>query len=553
MHQQLEHFVFLMMKKAYYKEETMTTNLYGNHHRRLSVMVPLFVLGFLFLFTALSYAVLPKPEVREEYVEGASKAAADTIPVEQFNLPGAAYAGLINNIVYLYVGGDMYLAGNVLDGTNLNVDDQGYINDPLPVGKAFWLRAERNCSVVFPWFDSGPSSWTFPINDSWRFRSIPVLVPSGSDFPHDYAGFTMWRWKNNAGTGTGAMIGDMPMVPGRSYWMKGPGSITFSGSRTPLTKNFRYRVPGGYVILPEYLLKLQSNLTTDQKGDFMLGNPFTYGIALGDVWIENPMNPAYWLGKPVATGFEVYNDMLNINKWAMDFTLSDLSGTHYDTSNMAGVLETGKDLHSLFNAQDLVGPNPDYIRLAFRDPDNSSSLLTFDYRAPGLETYEWTMDLSTTINSIATKLSLDNFSSIPAGYSVTLTDTQTGTVYPLTGNASIDVTLTSDAPKTFILTATRQKPVSVAETGPVALNVKNIFPNPFNPATTISFDVNKAGKVTMNVYNVSGQLVETLVNANMLAGSHQVVWNAAKLSSGVYIVRITSNGFTATRKVTFMK
>jgi len=92
----------------------------------------------------------------------------------------------------------------------------------------------------------------------------------------------------------------------------------------------------------------------------------------------------------------------------------------------------------------------------------------------------------------------------------------------------------------------------VAE-GPIALKLNNVFPNPFNPATTIKFDVAKTGMVTLNIYNVSGQLVETLVNSNMTAGSHQIVWNAAKHSSGVYIVRLTSDGLTATRKVTFMK
>jgi len=150
-------------------------------------------------------------------------------------------------------------------------------------------------------------------------------------------------------------------------------------------------------------------------------------------------------------------------------------------------------------------------------------------------------------------LNLNNFSSIPAGYEITLTDLSTDQKSVLGADTSLEVVIGSQSPKTFILTATRlNKPTSVAE-GPVALKLNNIFPNPFNPETTIGFDVKQSGKVTLAVYNISGQLVETLVDANMVSGSHQVVWNARKHSSGVYLVRLTSNGFTDTRKVTFMK
>jgi len=78
--------------------------------------------------------------------------------------------------------------------------------------------------------------------------------------------------------------------------------------------------------------------------------------------------------------------------------------------------------------------------------------------------------------------------------------------------------------------------VGVAD-APAAFAVAQNVPNPFNPSTTITFSLAKAGKVTVDVFNVAGQKVATLANGAMNAGSHSVTWNASKLSAGVYSTR----------------
>ena len=79
------------------------------------------------------------------------------------------------------------------------------------------------------------------------------------------------------------------------------------------------------------------------------------------------------------------------------------------------------------------------------------------------------------------------------------------------------------------------------------------YPNPFNPATTISYTIAKSGPVTIKVYDVLGNEVKTLVNEYKLAGNYSVNFDASKLSSGVYIYRITAGGFTASKKMTVVK
>jgi hypothetical protein len=101
-------------------------------------------------------------------------------------------------------------------------------------------------------------------------------------------------------------------------------------------------------------------------------------------------------------------------------------------------------------------------------------------------------------------------------------------------------------------------PVSVEENEgapqlPSQYKLHAAYPNPFNPTTTIKFDVPEAGNVRIIIYNILGQQVAELVNANLSAGSHQRVWNAAGVSSGIYLVRMEANNFTQTRKITLLR
>jgi hypothetical protein len=79
------------------------------------------------------------------------------------------------------------------------------------------------------------------------------------------------------------------------------------------------------------------------------------------------------------------------------------------------------------------------------------------------------------------------------------------------------------------------------------------FPNPFNPTTNISFTLPVSENVQLNVYNVLGQRVATLVNGTMPAGSHTVNFNAANLASGVYIYSIRAGNFVQNRTMMLVK
>jgi len=93
---------------------------------------------------------------------------------------------------------------------------------------------------------------------------------------------------------------------------------------------------------------------------------------------------------------------------------------------------------------------------------------------------------------------------------------------------------------------------------PMVTALKTNYPNPFNPSTTIAFDVAKEGKVCIEVFNIKGQKVKTIVNETYGVGKHSVVWNGDDLhgrsvGSGVYFYRMTSGDYNSVRKMILMK
>jgi alpha-amylase len=88
---------------------------------------------------------------------------------------------------------------------------------------------------------------------------------------------------------------------------------------------------------------------------------------------------------------------------------------------------------------------------------------------------------------------------------------------------------------------------------PSEFTVNANYPNPFNPATNISFTIPGDGMVSVRIYNTLGQLVETLKDDYMEAGAHALTWNASEKSSGVYIYTVNWNGRQLSGRMMLLK
>ncbi|HTY58857.1 MAG TPA: T9SS type A sorting domain-containing protein [Bacteroidota bacterium] len=89
---------------------------------------------------------------------------------------------------------------------------------------------------------------------------------------------------------------------------------------------------------------------------------------------------------------------------------------------------------------------------------------------------------------------------------------------------------------------------------PATFVLNQNYPNPFNPATVVSYEIPKAARVSLVVYNLLGQKLATLFDGAQAAGKHSVTWNASNFSTGIYFVRMKANDtMIGTRKMMLLK
>ena len=103
------------------------------------------------------------------------------------------------------------------------------------------------------------------------------------------------------------------------------------------------------------------------------------------------------------------------------------------------------------------------------------------------------------------------------------------------------------------INATVSSVTQTSSSFPEVYSLNQNFPNPFNPSTSIKFDIVNPGLVSVKVYNNLGKEVSTIVNENLSAGSYQVNWNAAGLTSGIYFYRLETLDYVATKKMLLVK
>jgi hypothetical protein len=93
---------------------------------------------------------------------------------------------------------------------------------------------------------------------------------------------------------------------------------------------------------------------------------------------------------------------------------------------------------------------------------------------------------------------------------------------------------------------------------PTGYNLADNYPNPFNPESTIEYELPQAGLVRFEVFNLLGQKIKTLIDQNQDAGIHHIVWNGNNdlgeaVASGIYLYRIEANNFQATKRMLLIR
>src|SRR5690606_13558736 len=88
---------------------------------------------------------------------------------------------------------------------------------------------------------------------------------------------------------------------------------------------------------------------------------------------------------------------------------------------------------------------------------------------------------------------------------------------------------------------------------PYVTGISGNFPNPFNPTTTVAYELRNSGNIDLAIYNALGQRVAVVHNGFKTAGRHQATFDASRLGSGVYFVRMAAENRIFTHKMTLIK
>ncbi len=138
------------------------------------------------------------------------------------------------------------------------------------------------------------------------------------------------------------------------------------------------------------------------------------------------------------------------------------------------------------------------------------------------------------------------------------TDTVANPVHAYVADGTYDVTLIvgnscSADTLTMVAAVTVNGVSGVGDLARVHFGLDQNYPNPFNPSTTFVYSLEKPGHARLEVFDISGRRVATLVDGDKPAGRHEIAWRPTELASGIYFSRLTVGGKTDTKRVTLLK
>jgi len=392
-----------------------------------------------------------------------------------------------------------------------------------------WNENGKSAPVIMKIINGTVTNTTFQmmvnISDGWNMVSIPGLHPTDQNVN------TWWSFRDlvaNVFRYAGGYQSVTEAVPGTGYWMKHAGDRVYNTgdewpaggiqivAHDPLAGASGWNLFGGYE-----LSVTATNVTTNPPG-LQSGPIYKYA---GGYSVATTIDPGYgyWIKLNSAGQIIIPEAMAKGSAteyfpedWGR-IIISDATGTNYTLYSVKGEVDLSQyDLPptpptGMFDIRFSSG------RIA---EDVNSSVKTIDMSGV---TYPLTVRVE--------------------GMDIRLMD-ETGK------NVNVNLKAGEDM---VIIESTIQKLIVSGELLPTVCSLEQNYPNPFNPSTVIKYSLKNDGLVKLAVYNLLGEEVALFVNTEQKAGIHEINFDAGKLASGVYVYRIVSENFTASKKLMLIK
>ncbi len=303
---------------------------------------------------------------------------------------------------------------------------------------------------------------------------------------------------------------------------------------------------------PDGRLKMGNLIYSDQDGWAEYddsGHPLAKGLTIIQnswAWVDSPYNDFVILDYTLFNQGESNIEGLYVGQF-MDYDLVD------PLSN-EGMVDEDRRLVYMYYAPEtpIMG-----VKLLYpKSPANLSLIDHYSYIYPETEPSEQTkfQFLNGTLHDSSSTRTYDWSAVASAGpFSLSPGDSQKVAFAVLAGWDLEDLDFNADQAQalydSLVSGVVERREVQL----PTSYNLYPNYPNPFNPATKITYSLPKPSKVTLTIYNLLGQKVASLVDGNEKPGRRSVRWNARGLGSGIYFCRLKAGGYTKTIKMVLLK
>lgn len=527
------------------------------------------------------------------------------------NLPPSPQLGQTINLIvsppqgFTATGGQIFFrqAGEQLySNSALTLQDTSYITSISPQfstikGIEFYIEfTDGESLVTYPTSNAASQPAVLQINvpvfpfqgvipnAEYRMVSIPLSINNPdilSVFGDDYGQYdsTLWRvfrWnsiQNNYDEFPNIASG---LTPGNAFWLvhRQGTSFDIDNAVSVQTSN-------------DFIINLPANSWTQ------LGNPFAFsvdwtmieGSSLVNLpirwdpdtadyvlnqtilepwdgyWVRNPLNQVVTLNIPPIRSAIEKQIPKYVTFGSGEFVVqvkTRVEGSRYiDNQNYVGMINDKKNIY----AANLPEPPPitNDIRLSIVEDNKYLAQKTLSVNTEGSS---WDLQLSTSHRNKNIQVNFDCLNTLPDGFKIYLLDVDRQIAIPIHNNLAVIKIADGDRINLKLIIGTQNFAENNSENislTPTEYVLDQNYPNPFNPSTNISYYLKEKSTVTLEVYDILGNRITTLIDSKQQnSGSHSVVWNGVNtngvsVSSGVYIYKLRANEFAASRKMILLK
>ena len=266
----------------------------------------------------------------------------------------------------------------------------------------------------------------------------------------------------------------------------------------------------------------------------------------------------------------------NSNLSDANLTYADLSGANLTGANLFGAHLDGADLTganlTVSNLCNLsVSPSGDVCEESGGITDNNGDGYDDASYDAGVASVDITVDNQASYDEgygvgyeegvASVDITVDNQEFYDSGYADGVASVDSSAIYDsgfTDGVASVDITVDNQASydegyADGVASCDSSSAAVKDFNTPKAYSLVQAYPNPFNPTTTIEYEMPQNGNVNVSIYNINGELVEKLVDGYKNTGKYSIQWNPQNMSSGQYFYQISVDDFVQTKKMVLLK